>query len=172
MQEPAGMIVRLSKCALLLGVALFYTLVVFNNITDYGSNYQFVQHVLKMDTTFPGNRGLWRAIDTTRIHTLFYLAIILWEAITGILCWWGAVRLLRQRTATAAAFNRAKSMAIAALTLGLLLWLVAFLIVGGEWFLMWQSPTWNGQEAAFRMFVVLGIVLVYLSCPEHDPVEL
>jgi predicted small integral membrane protein len=165
------MIVRLSKCALLLGVALFYTLVVFNNITDYGSNYQFVQHVLKMDTTFPGNRGLWRAIDNPRMDTLFYVSIIVWEAITGILCWWGLLRLLRHLAVPAAAFDRVKSIAIVALTLGLLLWLVAFLTVGAEWFLMWQSPTWNGQEAAFRMFVVVGLVLVYLSRPEQDPVE-
>jgi len=163
------MIVRLSKCALLFGIAFYYTLVVFNNVTDYGSNYQFVHHVLQMDTTFPVNRGLWRAIESARIHTLFYLTIILWEALTGILCWWGVARLVRQFAASAAAFDRAKSIAIAALTLGLLLWLVAFLTVGGEWFLMWQSPTWNGQEAAFRMFVVLGLVLLYISHPEDEP---
>jgi len=40
------------------------------------------------------------------------------------------------------------------------MWLVAFLCVGGEWFLMWQSRTWNGQEAAIRMFTVVGIVLL------------
>jgi predicted small integral membrane protein len=57
-------------------------------------------------------------------------------------------------------------MGIAALTLGCLLWFVAFLTVGGEWFLMWQSRTWNGQDAAFRMFASIGIILVYLSLPE------
>jgi predicted small integral membrane protein len=31
---------------------------------------------------------------------------------------------------------------------------------------MWQSKTWNGQEAAFRMFAVEGIVLVVLLLPE------
>ncbi len=25
---------------------------------------------------------------------------------------------------------------------------------------MWQSKEWNGQEAAFRMFTVVGIVLL------------
>jgi predicted small integral membrane protein len=49
----------------------------------------------------------------------------------------------------AATFNRAKTLAIAALTLGMLMWLVAFVTVGGEWFLMWQSRQWNGQDAAF-----------------------
>ena len=63
---------------------------------------------------------------------------------------------------TATAFQGAKKWAIAGLTLSLLMWLVAFLSVGGEWFLMWQSKTWNGQEAAFRMFTVVGIVLLLL----------
>lgn len=53
-------------------------------------------------------------------------------------------------------------MAILGLTLSLLMWLIAFLAVGGEWFLMWQSKNWNGQDAAFRMFAVIGIVLVIL----------
>jgi predicted small integral membrane protein len=48
----------------------------------------------------------------------------------------------------------------------MLMWSTAFLSVGGEWFLMWQSKMWNGQDAAFRMFVVLGVVLVYLVMPE------
>ena len=59
-------------------------------------------------------------------------------------------------------------MAIVGLTLGLAMWLVAFLSVGGEWFLMWQSKTWNGQEAAFRMFTVLGIVLLLVAQPDAE----
>ena len=27
-----------------------------DNLIDYGSNYEFVKHVLSMDTTFPGNK--------------------------------------------------------------------------------------------------------------------
>jgi len=33
---------------------------------------------------------------------------------------------------------------------------------------MWQSKTWNGQDAAFRMFTILGITLIYLSAPEFE----
>jgi len=160
------MIFRVSKCALLLAVALFFSLVVFNNTTDYDSNYQFVRHVLMMDSTFPGNHGMWRALNSSRVHTCFYLSIIAWETLICLLSWWASWRLLRNIRATFAAFQKAKSLAIVALTLGCLLWFVAFISVGGEWFLMWQSKTWNGQDAAFRMFVVLGIILVYLSLPE------
>jgi predicted small integral membrane protein len=57
---------------------------------------------------------------------------------------------------------------VIALTLSLLMWLLAFLTVGAEWFLMWQSHVWNGQEAAFRMFAVVGIVLLILLSPERE----
>jgi predicted small integral membrane protein len=46
------------------------------------------------------------------------------------------------------------------------MWLVAFLAVAGEWFLMWQSKTSNGQDAAFRMFTVIGVVLLLVAQPD------
>jgi len=160
------MTLRAAKILLVLGVALFYTIVAFSNVTDYGSNYEFVRHVVMMDSTFPGNHGMWRAINAPWAHTAFYLSIIAWEFVTMILCWWGGLRLARVFHASNLEFQRAKTVAIAGLTVSLLQWLVAFLSIGGEWFLMWQSRTWNGQDAAFRMFTVVGIVLLLLVQPE------
>ena len=160
------MTLRTIKMLLVFGVALLYTLVVFNNITDYDSNYQFVRHVLMMDSTFQGNHGMWRAMDNSAIHTAFYISIICWETLTMALLWLGGVQLARALALPAAQFHRAKRVAIAALTLGLLMWLVAFLSVGAEWFLMWQSKMWNGQDAAFRMFTILGVVLLLLVQPD------
>jgi predicted small integral membrane protein len=162
------MTLRASKLLLVLGVALYYSLVVFNNTTDYDSNYQLVRHVLMMDSTFPGNHGMWRAMNSPVWHTVFYLSVIAWESTTMVLAWWGGIRLARALRAPAAVFNQAKKLAIAALTLGLLMWLVAFLSVGGEWFLMWQSKAWNGQDAAFRMFTVIGLVLLLVTQPDTD----
>jgi predicted small integral membrane protein len=162
------MITRATKLLLLAGIALFYTLVVFNNLTDFDSNYQFVRHVLSMDSTFPGNHGMWRALSSPAFHLAFYLGIIVWETATTILLWWGTVRLLRALRLPAAAFNAAKRVPVMALTLSLLMWLVAFLSVGAEWFLMWQSHTWNGQEAAFRMFAVAGLVLLIVLQPDIE----
>jgi len=162
------MTLRTIKLLLVFGVAIFYSLVVLNNITDYGSNYEFVRHVLMMDSTFPGNRGMWRAVNTPLLHTAFYVSIIIWETITMLLCWWGGFRMFQALRGTAAAFQQAKRVSIAALTLSLLMWLVAFLAVGGEWFLMWQSKSWNGQDAAFRMFTVIGIVLLLVALPDAE----
>jgi predicted small integral membrane protein len=33
---------------------------------------------------------------------------------------------------------------------------------------MWQSRSWNGQDAAFRDFAIIGIVLLYLQRPEVE----
>jgi predicted small integral membrane protein len=162
------MVVRLSKCVLVLGVAFFCTLVVFNNLTDYDSNFQFVRHVLQMDSTFPGNKGMWRAVNPPAFHHVAYDFVILWEALTAAMAWWGAARLLRATKRTAAEFAAAKAQSVIALTMGILLWFVGFIAIGGEWYLMWQSKTWNGQEAAFRLVVVLGIVLLYVVGAESE----
>jgi predicted small integral membrane protein len=162
------MITRTSKLLLLAGIALFYTFVVFNNLTDFDSNYQFVRHVLMMDSTFPGNRGMGRAISSTPVHLIFYIGIIAWETATTVFLWWGAAKLLRALRLPAAEFNAAKRIPILGLTASLLMWLVAFLSVGAEWFLMWQSHTWNGQDPAFRNFAMFALVLLYLVQPETD----
>jgi len=162
------MTLRLAKILMVAAVAFLYTLIVFNNTTDYGSNYQFVHHVLLMDTTFPGNHGMWRAIHPPIVQIVFYDGIICWEAVTMILTWIGVAELLRALRAPAAGFNSAKRFSVAALALGMLLWFVAFISVGGEWFLMWQSKIWNGQDAAFRMFTVIGIVFFLVVLPDTE----
>jgi predicted small integral membrane protein len=157
---------RWSKTLLLASVALFFTLVVLNNTTDFYSNYQFVQHVLSMDSTFPDNRVMWRALHAPALQLAFYVGIILWELMNAVLCWMGAIALFRTRNAPVDVFSQAKRTGTLALTAGLLLWLVAFLSIGGEWFLMWQSKQWNGQEAAFRMFTVEALILAIVLMPE------
>ena len=160
------MTLRTIKSALVFGVAIFYSFVVFNNVTDYNSNYQFERHVMMMDSTSPRNHGMWRAIDTPLWHTASYVSIIAWETLTMILCWWGGLLMVRALRGTVCAFNHAKRVSLVALALSLMMWLVVFLSVGGEWFLMWQSKSWNGQEAAFRMFTVVGIVLLVVAQPD------
>jgi predicted small integral membrane protein len=166
--KARSMMIRTAKILLLSGVAFFYALVVFNNLTDYGSNAQFVRHVLLMDTTFPGNHGLWRAISWPAVDAVFYWTIICWEIVTELLLWWGILRLFCAFRRPATFFNAAKSISVLALTLSLLMWLVAFLSVGGEWFLMWQSKIWNGEETAFRNFAAIGIVLLLVVQPDTD----
>ncbi|WLQ14483.1 DUF2165 domain-containing protein [Hahella aquimaris] len=159
------MYTRYSKIALVWAAAIFATLVAFNNLTDYGSNFAFVSHVLSMDTTFPDNQGMWRALTSPVIHHSAYALIIATESLVAILCWMGGYRLL-QNVRDVEQFNQAKGLAILGLTLGVILWFTGFIAIGGEWFLMWQSKTWNGQQGAFRFTVILGVTMIYLNMPD------
>lgn len=161
------MYTRWSKITLVAAIALFSTLVVFNNLTDYTSNFRFVSHVLAMDDTFPGNSGMWRALRSPLVHHVAYGAIIATELLVALLCWIGAAKLYRTRTEPES-FHQEKKFAICGITTGILLWFTGFMSIGGEWFLMWQSATWNGQESAFRLVVIMGIALVYLTAPENQ----
>ena len=46
-----------------------------------------------------------------------------------------------------------------------LLFFGGFITVGGEWFNMWRSTSWNGLDPAFRNAVLAGITLVLIHVP-------
>ena len=158
-------VVRSCKIALVAAVALFFTLVAVGNVTDYDSNWQFVQHVLSMDTTFPDSKIHWRAITDPDIQQAGYWLIIATQVSTALLLWAGCFRLLIE--VGTAGFLPARTPAVVGLTVGLLLYIVGFITIGGEWFAMWQSAIWNGQPKAFAITSMIGVVLVALLLPEE-----
>ena len=76
-------IVRLSKIVMIVGLAFWSFLVTLGNVTDYGTNWAYVQHVLSMDTIFPESTLTWRAITDPTIQAIAYWAIIVTE---GLAC--------------------------------------------------------------------------------------
>jgi len=162
-------IVRIAKIIMIAGLAAFALIVAYDNVVDYGSNYEFVKHVLSMDTTFAGNALKSRAVSDETMWHAVYALIIAVEAITGLLLAFGALALLSRLRSSAAIFNRTKVWAVAGLTVGFGLWFIGFLVIAGEYFAMWQSKVWNGQEAAFRITAVILGVLIYVSLPDGEP---
>ncbi len=161
---PAGG--RVAKLVMTGSLAVFGLLVAFNNITDYGSNFMFVRHVLAMDTTFPGNALTWRAIGAHWVWHGFYVLIITGEALTGVLFALATWDMLRALKSDDAGFRRAKRFVPPGTALGFLIWFLGFSVVGGEWFVMWQSQLWNGQQPAFRFFMTMLGVCIYVMQPE------
>ena len=160
--------IRAAKTIAVAALALFASLVAFGNITDYNTNFAFVQHVLSMDTIFPFSTINYRAITEPALHRVAYALVIATEAATAVLCWIGATALVRHIRAEAKAFNRAKTFAVLGLTLGFLLWQVGFMSIGGEWFGMWQSQQWNGVPSAFRFVMVILAVLIFVALPDQE----
>src|SRR4029078_2322463 len=147
------LIARYAKIAMSLALAAFCLLVAFDNLTDYGTNYLFVQHVLSMDPTFPGNALMYRSITNPLLWRIAYALIIAAEGATGILFLAGAIRLIQVRNASGAVFNQAKALVVAGATLAFLVWFFGFMVVAGEWVAMWQSESLDGQEGGLRFYI-------------------
>lgn len=142
--------------------ALYMTLVVFGNITDYETNHAFVRHVLAMDTTFGSPNTSWRAITNPTAVTIAYVLIIAWEAVTALVMIAALVSWLRRREEVA------RRLSSTGWVMQALLFGGGFIAIGGEWFVMWQSQEWNGLAPAFQNFVIAGIGLLLLHAGRRD----
>ena len=160
-------ILRVCKSIVCLSLAIFTLLVCLNNLMDYNSNYTFVQHTLSMDTVFQGNTLKYQAILDPFIWSLAYGLIIFAEFLTGVLLLIGAIGLLKN-IHSPVAFKKAKNWVYLGCLVGFLLWFFGFIVIGGEWFCMWQSEQWNGIEAAFRFVVIIMFTLLFTAMPEPE----
>lgn len=154
--------IRLSKIVIAGGLALFALLAALGNVTDYDSNWAFVQHVLAMDTIFPDSKLKWRAITDPTLQALAYWAIIATEFLVFVAFAAAKLAMFRALRRPGRDFRRAKRFAAWGVLLGFALWFIGFMAIGGEWFAMWQSKAWNGQSAAFAFSVTILAAGIYI----------
>lgn len=157
-----AMAIRLSKIVMVAGVAFWAFLITLGNIVDYDANWQFVQHVLAMDSIFPDATITGRAITDPTVQTLAYLLIILVEGLTSLAFLIATVAMARNLKAPKAAFRRAKGWVAVGLIFGVGLWMIGFMAIGAEYFAMWQSSKWNGQLSAFMIYLSLLAIGIYV----------
>src|SRR5689334_14337373 len=110
---PTAFLLRLAKAVSVSAIALMAVLVAFGNITDYYSNYHFVVHVLKMDTTFSDSNIHYRSVENSFLYHIFYIAIILSETAMAFCCIKGAWLLFKNIKKDAVSFHAAKNWAVA-----------------------------------------------------------
>jgi len=152
---------RLGLFIAVAGSGLMTFLIAFSNITDYATNFDFVKHVLSMDTIFENSTVKYRSITHDGFHHAAYLFIIALEALMAYFFISSAFHLFKQLKKEKEHFNAAKKNAYIGISLGLLLWFIGFTVVGGEWFSMWQSADWNGLDPADR--ITTFFMLTYLA---------
>jgi predicted small integral membrane protein len=161
-----------AAAVLVAGNALYMLLVAFGNITDYRTDFAFVQHVLSMDTTnFGATPGtgldpdvMWRSLSDHTVWNVAYVAVIVWESLVAVVllaaCAAWIRALVKQGT-----FDRARALSSIGLLMIIALFFGGFIGVGGEWFQMWRSTTWNGLDPAFRNSLLAGVTLVLIHLP-------
>lgn len=159
-----GKAIRYSKMIIVLTVGALALFVIFGNITDYLTNFQFVKHVMSMDAMKDGMGGsiMYRAITNPLAHNISYIFIIAFETIITLLCFIGAYKMWKHRNSNAEDFHQSKLISIIALTCCCLLWFFGFQVVGAEWFGMWMS-NWNGLPDATRLVTYMFMGLIFVS---------
>jgi len=167
---PCVLAIRLAKISCVAAIGFYVALVAFGNVSDYWTNFAFVTEVFDMDAVPAASHIRWRAVTSPVLHHVGYILIIVTEIITAALCALGAIAMVRQLRAKAQPFQDAKSMAVAGLTLGFLLFEGGFVAVGGEWFGMWQARDLDAVPSAFRILLTILGVLIFVSLKDEDPV--
>jgi predicted small integral membrane protein len=165
---PAQLLFRLAKVVCVASIALMGWFIVLGNTTDYLTNYQFVAHVMKMDTVFKESNVHYRNISSAFMYHAGYILIILMEAMMAYCFTRGGWLLFKNLKSTAAIFHAAKNWSVAGIIIGIVIWFLGFEVIGGEWFAMWQSPTWNGLASAERIVSFLVLVLILLQLNEQE----
>ncbi|KAF2392861.1 MULTISPECIES: DUF2165 family protein [Pseudomonas] len=156
-------LIRYSKVLLMASFSFFGLLVMISNFTDYPSNYEYVGHILSMDTTRENNYISYRAITSPMLHHRIYWIIITLEVIYTLYCLMGTYQLLKYINASAEAFHEAKKLSIVGLLIALFIYYVCLQVVGVEWFDMDESPTWNAKDWARHIVDFIVPLLIFLA---------
>jgi len=152
---------RLALFIAVAGSGLMTFLIAFSNITDYATNFEFVKHVLSMDTIFENSTVKYRSITQDGFHHAAYIFIIALETAIAYFLITSAIQMFLKLKGDKEKFNSSKKNAYIGISLGIVLWFVGFTVLGGEWFSMWQSAAWNGLDPADR--ITTFFMLTYLA---------
>jgi len=159
-------IARVITSLIVVMVASYYLVVGFDNVTNptnpNGSNWPFVTGVLSGDGV-PADSGFgWRFIDASWFAGVAYVGIIATEILTGVVLLIGAVKGLRT-SARRDAWDRAQKWTFAGGFLGLLLYFFGFIVVGGNWFIMYLNSKYNGLDPAFQNSVIVLAMVIFTA---------
>jgi predicted small integral membrane protein len=157
-----------AAAALMTFVLALYTLLVFfGNVTDFGTNLEFVRHVLAMDTTFHDHALAYRAITNPALQVAVYIGVIGWEGLTTVVLV-GAVAQWLVAFRGKGGFDRVRRSATVGLLMIIVLFTGGFIVIGGEWFAMWQSTQWNGLQPALQNTILAAFALLLVHLPARQ----
>lgn len=154
---------RVITSLFILMVAAYYLVVGFDNITNptnpNASNWPFVQGVLSGDGV-PADSGFeWRFIDATWFQAISYILVMTLETVTGIVLLIAGIKGLRT-SQNSLGWAQVQKWTFVGGFVGLSIFFFGFMVVGGNWFIMYLNSKWNGLEPAFQNSVMTISMLI------------
>lgn len=155
-------VIRISKISLMSFISLFGLLVMYSNFTDYSTNYEYVAHVLSMDTTQHNPNIDYRAITSPMLQHRIYWFIITMEVTYTVFCLLGTYHLLKNINASPDDFHEAKKFSIIGLLILIFIYYLCIQVIGVEWFDMDTSSQWNAKDWARHIVDFIFPLLIYV----------
>ena len=156
--------IRYIKIAMIASVSVFCLAYALQNVVNLEAAHWFVSYTTSMEghEKYPSHFG--PAVTSSAFHWIMLWIIIALEFAAGLLAAKGAFDLFMARKASAEVFNGAKTYAIAACGVGILIWFGLFSAIGGAYFQMWQTEAGSGALAnATWISIQLGIVWLLVN---------
>ena len=159
---------RIMKILLVLSVAIFGLLGVIGNLTDWNGTTGALAATTSM-ATFEGGTENWRATNNAAIITAGALYIVVLKTVFSALCFVGAWKMWRARSADRASFGAAKTYALAGCAVAMFMLFTGWIVIAETWFELWRSDTLGvgALSAAFRYFTMIGIIALFVGTPDE-----
>jgi predicted small integral membrane protein len=155
--------IRITKIAAALFIGAIGLLFFLDNLFNLDTAYAVVSLIVS-GAEQPYYKILGPTVSSTWLTYVALFTIMAGELAVGAMGFLGAIRMIKERKGSADSFNAAKSVAIAAGVLGMLIWYGFFVVIGEGYFHMWQTETGLGSvEGAFRYGTVCAVLMFYIA---------
>ena len=155
--------IRTTKIAAALVIGVAGTLFFLDNLLNLEAAYGAVAGIVS-GADQPFYKIIGPTITSTWLTYLALFMIMAGELAVGVLGLLGAGRMLKERQGSAESFAAAKTAAVHAGIVGMLLWYGFFIVIGEGYFGMWQSVAGVASaEGAFRYGTVCAVLMFFIA---------
>ncbi len=161
-------IILAMKCLFLLGMTLWFTLVMINNMTDPGTNLHLIGQMMRMDLLkedpHMGNGIEWRAVKSPAIHKTVLVFVILVQLLAVILLWKAVFEFARASVGPVAPSAVHHAVLSADIGLGVLLAKMIWFWCGGMWYGYWiKTPQVQQVHMTLLVMLMLEFLIINTS---------
>ncbi len=154
---------RISKIIAALFIGLIGFLFFFNNLFNSEAAYSVVSYIVS-GSDQPNYKIFGPVSQSTSLNYLALIIIMAIEFAIGLLGFFGAYSMIKERKNSAKEFTVAKRFAINGGLLGMFFWYGFFVIIGESYFQMWQTVIGLGSvEGAFRYGTICAVFAFFIS---------
>lgn len=158
---------RVMKILLVLSVAAWGLLGGVGNLADWKGTTEAVAGVTSM-VTFEGGAERWQATTSPVVVISGALFITFSKIVAGLLCVVGGWRMWVARGGDAAAFAKARSIALTGCAVAVFMLFAGFIVVGDGLFEFWRNDALGEKtgSTAFRYGGMIAMIAIFVGARE------